>query len=246
MKQLIAILLTTTAVLVTLNSSAQLTIQFPSKDGLTLTAQWYPVNESMPVILLCHQNRFSRGEYTETALKLNKFGFNCLAIDQRVGDEINGVKNQTARLAKKQGMNPTFLDAEQDIQASIDYLYEKYGKPVIVMGSSYSASLALKLSNHNPKVLGVVAFSPGEYFSDKTYIRKSMSGFDKPLLAISSKAESSSVKSLISDAGSVLKIQYVPKNAGEHGSKVLWSSFKGNEEYWIVLMNFLDKLRFLD
>ncbi|MFM8431495.1 MAG: hypothetical protein ACKOA1_01750, partial [Bacteroidota bacterium] len=98
MKQLIAILLTTTAVLVTLNSSAQLTIQFPSKDGLTLTAQWYPVNESMPVILLCHQNRFSRGEYTETALKLNKFGFNCLAIDQRVGDEINGVKNQTARL----------------------------------------------------------------------------------------------------------------------------------------------------
>lgn len=239
-------LLTAVMLTVNMNSWAQLTIRFPSKDGLTITAQWYPVKDELPVVLLCHQNRFSRGEYTEAALRLNKFGFNCLAIDQRVGDEINGVKNQTARLAKKQGLSPTFADAEQDITAAIDYLYEKYRKPVIVVGSSYSASLALKVSNHNRKVLGVVAFSPGEYFPDKTFVKKSMTGFDKPLLAISSKAEANAVKALIADAGSVLKIQYVPKEAGDHGSKVLWSSYKGNEEYWVVLMNFLDKLRNLD
>lgn len=228
------------------DSSAQLTIQFPSKDGLMITAEWYPVSENMPVILLCHQNRFSRGEYSETAVKLNKFGFNCLAIDQRVGDEVNGVKNKTAALARKKGLSPEFMDAAQDITAAIDYLYEKYHKQIIVLGSSYSASLALVLSNRNPKVLAVIAFSPGEYFPDKTYVKQHMAGFDKPLLAFSSLAESGPVKSLIADAGSVLKTQYIPHDAGDHGSKVLWTSFKGNEEYWVVLMNFLDKIRFLD
>ncbi|MFM7217194.1 MAG: alpha/beta hydrolase [Bacteroidota bacterium] len=246
MKSFIAFILLLVFVLPAERAQAQLTIQFPSKDGLTITAQWYPVNSSYPIILLCHQNKFSRGEYIETALKLNKFGFNCLAIDQRVGFEVNGVKNQTARLARKKGIVPDFMDAEQDIAAAIDYLFEKYKRPVIVMGSSYSASLALKLSNHNAKVLGVVAFSPGEYFKDKSYVKKSMSGFDKPLLAISSKAEAPAVKALISDSRSVLKVQYIPDGPGDHGSKVLWSSFKGNEEYWVVLMNFLDKLRFLD
>ena len=232
--------------LMTSTSSAQLTVTFPSKDNLTITAEWYPVNENMPVMLLCHQNRFSRGEYNETALRLNKFGFNCLAIDQRVGDEVNGVKNMTAQEAKNKGLNPKLEDAEQDIAAAIDYLYAKYNKQIIVVGSSYSASLALKLANGNPKILAVIAFSPGEYFTDKSFVKKSMTGFSKPLLAISSRAEAPTVKTLIAPAGSVLKTQYVPKDAGDHGSKVLWSTSKGNEEYWVVMMNFLDKLRFLD
>ncbi len=227
-------------------SSAQLTVTFPSKDNLTITAEWYPVNENMPVMLLCHQNRFSRGEYSETALRLNKFGFNCLAIDQRVGDEVNGVKNQTAMEARNKGLNPKLEDAEQDLVAAIDYLYAKYNKQIILVGSSYSASLALKLANGNAKVLAVIAFSPGEYFTDKNFVKKSMKGFSKPLLVVSSRAEAPTVKALIAPAGSVLKTQYVPKDAGDHGSKVLWSTSKGSEEYWVVMMNFLDKLRFLD
>src|SRR6185436_2534166 len=66
-------------------SSAQLKMTLPSKDEVTITADWYPVNSESLTILLCHQNGFSRGEYTETAKKLNMLGFNCLAIDQRVG-----------------------------------------------------------------------------------------------------------------------------------------------------------------
>src|SRR5205085_9234468 len=81
--------------------NAQLKVNFPAKDGLTLTADWYPVNSNFPVILLCHQNNFSRGEFLDIALRLNKFGFNCLALDQRVGGEVNGVVNETALEAKK-------------------------------------------------------------------------------------------------------------------------------------------------
>ena len=83
-------------ILIQTNKSAysQLTVTFPSKDGLMVTADWYPISSQMPVILLCHQNQSSRGEYTETALRLNKLGFNCMSVDLRVGDEIKGVKNE--------------------------------------------------------------------------------------------------------------------------------------------------------
>ncbi|MBL0256652.1 MAG: hypothetical protein IPQ03_03635 [Bacteroidetes bacterium] len=44
-----------------INSDAQLKVSFPSKDSLLITADWYPISTEMPIILLCHQNRFSRG-----------------------------------------------------------------------------------------------------------------------------------------------------------------------------------------
>ena len=45
--------------------------------------------------VLFHQAKYSRGEYFEVAPKLNKMGFNCLAVDLRSGGEINGIPNKT-------------------------------------------------------------------------------------------------------------------------------------------------------
>jgi dienelactone hydrolase len=224
-------------------ASAQLTVTFPSKDGVTITADWYPVSENLPVILLCHQNRFSRGEYNETALRLNKFGFNCLAIDQRVGDEVNGVKNETAKAVKAKGKEITFIDAKQDIEAAIDYLFDKYKRNIILLGSSYSSSLVLVIATTNNKVSAVMAFSPGEYFEDKNYVATNTRTLNKPVFITSAKAESETVTDLLKDVNSRLKIQYVPAGDGDHGSKVLWSNAQGNQEYWIALMGFLDKIR---
>ncbi len=223
--------------------SAQLKVSFPAKDGLNVTADWYPVSSSLPVILLCHQNKFSRGEYNETALRLNKFGFNCLAIDQRVGDVVFNIKNETAAAAKLKHLDPTFEETEQDMIAAVDFLFEKYKKQIIVIGSSYSASLALKIAAENNKIMAVAVFSPGEYFTDKNYIGNSIKTLMKPVFATSSKAEANSVTDLLKDVNSRLKIQYIPRSSGEHGSKVLWAETLGNQEYWIALMSYLDKLK---
>src|SRR5437667_8940636 len=99
---------------------AQQTITFPSKDELTITADLYEIDSTSPLILLCHQAGYSRGEYIETAKRLNKFGFNCLAIDQRSGKECNAVRNETARAAVLAGKPGNYPDAEQDIVAAID------------------------------------------------------------------------------------------------------------------------------
>src|SRR5690242_581646 len=153
-------------------TSAQLKMTFPSKDGVTITADCYPVNWESMTILLCHQNGVSRGEYKETAAKLNNLGFNCLAIDQRVGNDVHGVVNETAKDAKEKKKEQSFANEEQDIVAAVDWLFEKYNRRIIILGSSYSASLALKIAKENDHVFAVAAFSPGEYFDVKTFIAK--------------------------------------------------------------------------
>jgi dienelactone hydrolase len=225
------------------NSSGQLKLAFKSKDGLPVTADWYPVSSDLPIILLCHQNQSSRGEYSESALRLNKFGFNCMAIDQRVGEELNGIKNETALAAKEKNINPVFTDAEQDIVSGVNYLYEKFNKPVIIIGSSYSASLAIKIANENSNVSAVALFSPGEYFEDTNFVRSQTSSFLKPMFITSSREEADSVTDLLKDVNSRIKIQYIPSSKGDHGAKVLWTQSPYNQEYWIALMSFLDKMK---
>lgn len=227
-------------------STAQLTITFSAPDGVTVSGEWYPIGDDLPVILLCHQNRYSRGEYKEIALRLNKFGFNCLAVDQRVGEEVNGVVNLTAVDAMERGLEPVYEDAEQDIVAGVNWLFERYRKPAIIIGSSYSASLGLKIANENDHVYGVVAFSPGEYFADNQFTEKAIQGLSKPVMMFTSPSQAPTARNLMESVNSVLKSVYVTQGDQDHGAKVLWSDYPGNEKNWSALMAFLDKLRYLD
>jgi dienelactone hydrolase len=219
------------------------TFIFPAPDGLTITADLYEADSTAPVILLCHQAGYSRGEYLETAKRLQKFGFTCLAIDLRSGKECNAVRNETARAAVAGHFPRNYMDAQHDIVAGIDYLYSNYHRKVIVLGSSYSASLALLEAKENDKVAAVAAFSPGEYFGEKDFISKKIAGLDKPVYASSALSESAAVTELLKDVTSQLKVQFVPSEEGNHGSKVLWTSNSNNQEYWLTLMAFLSKVR---
>lgn len=222
-------------------TKAQQTVTFPSKDGLTVTGDLYIENDSLPYMLLCHQAGSSRGEYKETAKKFNHLGYNCMAIDQRSGGEANNVKNATFEEAEKNKKKTDYLDAEQDIAAAIDYLYEKSKKRVLLVGSSYSASLALKLAVNNFKVSQVIAFSPGEYFGKKLNLKETIKNLDKPVLVLCSAKEKNEVNELMSEVKSKKKIVYSPAVAGEHGSKALWKVNPNYHDYWISVMLFLDK-----
>jgi len=64
-------------------------INFPSVDGLQMTADTYfSDNKASPLIVLFHQAGWGRGEYLEIAPKLNSLGFNVLAIDLRSGKKL--------------------------------------------------------------------------------------------------------------------------------------------------------------
>ena len=101
-------------------------ISFSSGDGIKVTADLYMTPDSKaPMIILYHQARYSRGEYREIAPKLNALGFNCMAVDQRAGDSVNGIINETNRAARSKKLPTEYLDAIADIEAA--YVYVRHG-----------------------------------------------------------------------------------------------------------------------
>ncbi|MBN8703683.1 MAG: dienelactone hydrolase family protein [Bacteroidetes bacterium] len=228
-----------------LGLNAQQKIEIPGADGIKISASMYTANDSMPYIVLCHQADYSRGEYAETAKKLNKLGYNCLAVDLRLGQEINGVVNETAAAYKNAGKQVTHLDAEQDIIAAIDFLYFTNERKVILMGSSYSAALAIKIGSVSNKVKAVIAYSPGDYLGTSIKLEETAKLFDKPIYLTSSKDEVSGVISITRELKSQNKTQFIPKGKGDHGSKVLWDSCADYPEYWYSLIMFLTELKAL-
>jgi pimeloyl-ACP methyl ester carboxylesterase len=235
MKHLLAIL----ALLISLQSFAQKKITFLSKDGLIITADLYLVNDTLPYMILCHQAGYSRGEYLETGKKFTKLGYNCIALDQRSGKEVNGVSNETASLAEAKKKGVGYLDAEQDMISAVDYAYKKSNKKVILVGSSYSASLALKIAAGSEKVKALILFSPGEYFGTQLKIKDAIKDLDKPLWVTSTKDEAPDVESMLKDIKSKVKVQYVPPTKGDHGSKVLWKENGNYHEYWLHILMFM-------
>jgi dienelactone hydrolase len=219
--------------------NAQKTISFFAQDGVLITADLYLVNDTLPYMILCHQAESSRGEYLETALKFCKFRYNCIAVDARSGGEINHIKNETAINAKAKGRPTTYLDAEQDIEAAIDYAYEQNQKKVVLVGSSYSASLVMKIAVDNNNVKAVIAFSPGEYFGEKYNLKDSIKALSKPLFVTSTQQEAAKVGELIQDVTSPKKQQFTPSKSGAHGSKALWKETPNRQEYWLALTMFM-------
>jgi len=226
------------------------TINFSSKDGLELTADLYMAHDnSAPLVLLFHQARWSRGEYQEIGPKLNMLGFNCIAFDLRSGGEVNGVKNASF-IKAQQEMKPTkYVDAYQDIEASVNYAREYYaGGKLIVWGSSYSSALVLKYAGDNlTSVDAVMSFSPGEYFSSqgktKTWITESSSKITQPVFITSAKGENSSWATIFAAIPSEQKVSFLPTTPGNHGSKALWSKFGDSVYYWNEVENFLKNLK---
>jgi dienelactone hydrolase len=223
--------------------SAQRKVSFLTSDKLEVTADLYLYDQGAPYIILLHQENSSRGEYREIAPKLLKLGFNCLAVDLRSGKECRFVKNETAAEAQKNHLPATTLDCEKDVLAAIEYVGKTAIKNrYILFGSSFSASLAMKMANHNRKTTAVIAFSPGEYFSP-VKVKDWLKDFDKLLYVTSTKREQPFVAELIGDIPAQYLTKYQPSDDGVHGAPALWNENPSASDDWMSLMMFVKKVK---
>ena len=229
------------------SQSSGKTITFKSKDGLLITADLYQsADKDAPYIILYHQARYSRGEYLEIAPKLNSMGFNCLAIDQRSGNEINGVINETHKRAEEKGLDTKYPDAWPDIEAAFLYVTKKLNaSKVIVWGSSYSAAMAFILgSKYKAQISAILAFAPGEYFKiDDKSISDYAKNINYPVFITSAKSEEQYWRPIYNNLNTDDKDFYLPKDEGYHGSKALWTEYDGSDLYWEAVTKFLEKVK---
>lgn len=217
-------------------------VNFRSKDGLKVTADYYEAKNQKGFILLCHRSHFNRGEYKEIAPKLVTLGFSCLAIDQRSGMNVLGYINGTSSLAKIRKLKTGYLDAKQDIDASIDFAFKKnQSKRILAVGSSYSASILLLLSTCSEKIKALCVFSPGEYLKNVD-LANSIKNISVPIFATSAKKEIPNTKKVLRFVDKKIVTCFSPKKEGAHGARALWEKSDGNEEYWKALENFLERI----
>ena len=240
-------LLTLLALAIGLQVFAQKTITFKSFDGLEITADLYITNpETSPLIVLFHQAGWSRGEYKEIAPKLNKLGYNCIAVDQRSGETVNDVANETFKKAVAANKGTTYVDAYVDINSAIDYAKANYknAKKLIIWGSSYSAGLVIKAASERKDVDAVIAFSPGEYYGKqgkpKDWIKSTANKITVPVWITSMKLEKKKWWDIAAQIPESNRAYFLPTKIGKHGSRALWDEFNDSAEYWKALEEFFD------
>jgi alpha-beta hydrolase superfamily lysophospholipase len=217
------------------------TVTVEAKDGINLTADIYSINDkSAPTVLLFHQYKSSRGEYREIASILNDMGFNAIAFDTRAGgiDPWNNVENITTKTYAEVWRD--YLSVYPELETALNFaLEEGYNGKIIVWGSSFSASLVLKLAGEHPdEISGVLAFSPGEYVKGKKGVVAEWASEIKniPAFIACGATESDNVKPIYEKLKTEDKMFYLPA-VGKHGSSILMDDSRN----WKQVKEFLQK-----
>jgi dienelactone hydrolase len=213
-----------------------------ASDGVTVHGLYYKAAKPRALILLFHQAGSSKDEYATIAPQLVKAGFSALAIDQRSGDGMFGTNETAAALGRK----ADYLEARPDLKAALDWARQQK-LPIILWGSSYSSSLIFPLAASNPQgVIALLAFSPGEYFADKTMIRAAAAKVKVPVFVASANTkdetgEADPVMAALPKSGR--NVRFVPAH-GVHGSSMLIPSRNpaGAEENMRAVLSFLDRV----
>jgi len=222
-----------------------LAVTFVTSDGVTIAADSYRApSPTAPVILLFHQAGSGKSEYAPIAPRLVALGYNALAIDQRSGGDLFSPPNATVQ---RLGHSAPDLDVLSDMEAALAWARHTYpNAPVYAWGSSYSAALVFALAAHHPhEIAAVLAFSPGEYFSDKRYVRSAARNVRVPVFVDSARdaAEERRTREIIDAVGSTTKERFVPRN-GVHGSATLRDDrdAAGASENWDAVSAFLARV----
>lgn len=222
-------------------------------EAVTLTATdgskvfgdvWRAAGARPPVIVAFHQAESSAAEYAPIAPRLVQAGFTVLAIDQRSGDGNFGGTNRT--VAARGGVTTGYDAALPDLDAALRWARrEARGAPVVIWGSSYSASLVFLLAAAHPpgEVAGVVAFSPAEYLHRKGAVAKAAAKVAVPVYIdqASDAEEIASSAAILRALKSADKQQLVSASPSTHGSSTLRvdSNAGGAEAHWPPLLKFL-------
>lgn len=209
-----------------------------ASDGVKVYA-WYRGNaSSLATIVLFHEAGSSHHEYDQIAPRLNALRFATLAVDQRAGGPLFG-PNLTQR---ELGRDVPYQDALPDLLAAIAWAHRNAPGRLIVWGSSYSASLVFAAVAQSREVSALLAFSPGEYFDDKRYVRHAAARVTVPIFvdSASDPDEIRAAAAIAAASPSKRKTVYVPTH-GVHGSSTLLESRnpQGALENWLAVKAFL-------
>lgn len=112
-----------------------------------------------PVLMFHQAGGDARGELGPVARRLANEGRRVFAADLRSGGDRFGAINATA--AGYKAAQPGYCHVMPDLEAALDAMWRETGRRAVVVGSSYSGALVVKLAARHPdKIAGFASFSP--------------------------------------------------------------------------------------
>lgn len=224
--------------------NAQEEVSFLSADSLELTADHYFLADTLPYIVLLHEQGSSRGEFKSLAERFQKMDYNCLAVDIRNGGSANFISNETVRRFQYGNFIIGREEIENDIRASVNYAFIASGREVVLLGSGATGSLCLKISTEMDEIKGVVALSPGEFYQPFLSIQDTISNLQKPVFASSTQTEFPYVEQMLSGVDEAFKTTFKPEgDEGMRGSNALVPENPSNGEYWLAILLFFKEFK---
>jgi dienelactone hydrolase len=161
-------------------------------DQVKLDFDYYPAQQpNSPTVILLPDTRCDRKTFGTFPTKLNKAGFNVMAIDFRYKDLIARSGNMAQQIQTIQKQNLDLL-VDQDFKSALDFLSKQNGvdpKRICILGTSLGSRIALKSGvQYKPKAIVLVSLSGEDLFpTGKILIKELLSEYgDKPILFMSS------------------------------------------------------------
>jgi pimeloyl-ACP methyl ester carboxylesterase len=197
------------------------------------------MNNNDKIVLMFHQAGSNRMEYEPILGAIHIAGYDTLTVDQRSGGDDWDFVNATV---KKLGESTEYSLAYPDLEAALTWATRKKYKTIVVLGSSYSASLAIVLASKNGNDIdAVAAYSPGEYFADKNWIKTAVSNLSVPLYITSPESENGKVDEVLKWEKGQDITRFKPSNA-VHGASMLRpdknpEGYKANTEDLVKFLN---------
>jgi alpha-beta hydrolase superfamily lysophospholipase len=215
-------------------------VTFHAADGLPVSADLHSVPKARAFLVLCHRSHFHRGEYVEIAPRLAQLGYDCLAIDQRSGMNVLGRVNETCARAKERKLATGYVAARPDIEAAVQYTRDRCRRrPIVLVGSSYSASLSLVIASEETQLSAVAAFSPGDYLKG-IVVADAVAGLSVSTFVTAAQKEVPDTRELVKRAQRGRVTFHSPRHEGAHGARCLWAKTPGSAEYWKAFLAFLE------
>ena len=202
-------------------------VYFYSADSTKIRGDLYVRDYSLPFMILCHGESADRREFYEIAPRLLNLNYNCLAVDMGTGGS----------------HSYSLAGAQTSLRAAMAYVRKFNSLPVILFGSSWSASVCLLESAANPQIAAIVALSPGEYFQPKIRMSDVVEKINHPVFICGTRAEFSYLQKMVENRpGGELTLFQPEKGKGVHGAAALTGKDITRDEYWFALMMFFKKL----
>lgn len=175
----------------TIEATAQVSQSLTTGDNVKLGFDYYPAQQpNSPTVILLPDTRCDRKNFGAFPVKLNKAGFNVMAMDLRYKDLIARSGNMQQQVQTIQKQNLEVL-VDQDLKSALDFLSKQNGvdpKRICILGTSLGSRIALKSGvQYKLKALVLVSLSGEELFpTGKIFIKELLSEFgDKPILFMS-------------------------------------------------------------